>query len=215
MEPGVIVGKIARGDLPDLLKRIADSRLASQLQAPASQVKGTIATALLREAEALAEAERRLELLGLANPEFIQAGVESAVLGAGDRVVKVGLGRHGLYEAPDAVGILPYEHSEIVGPLRIGIQERVPFVRPSETGDFITDRSIDRDWRSRADRVYDSLLSRGILFKDPHGGNVGQYQDGRLVAIDGPFERIPVPAKRPYMTTEDAIRALLAPLPGQ
>lgn len=215
MPPRIIVGRIARGDMPDVLKRIADSRLASQLQAGASQTRGSIATALLREAEALAQAEQRLEAMGLTNPEFLQAGVESAVLGAGDRVVKVGLGRHGLYEAPEAAGILPYEHSEIVGPLRIGIQERVPFVRPSQTGDFITDRSIDRDWRSRADRVYDSLLSRGILFKDPHGGNVGQYQDGRLVAIDGPFERIPVPAKRPYMTTEEAIRALLAPLPGQ
>lgn len=215
MPPRIIVGRIARGETSDLLKRIADSRLASQLQVPASQTKGTIATALLREAEALAEAERRLEAMGIVNPEFLQAGVESAVLGAGDRVVKVGLSRSGMYEAPAAPGILPYDHTEMVGPLRIGIQERVPFVRPPATGDFGVDREVDRQWRAKADRVYDSLISRGILFADPHGGNVGQFHDGRLVAIDGPFRRAPRPPARPFATTEDAIRALLAPLPGQ
>lgn len=212
MDPRVIVGRIARGEVPDVLQRIADSRLASQL---ATQSKGTIATALLREAEALADAERRLEMLGLPNPEFLQAGVESAVLGAGDRVVKIGLGRHGPYEVPSVEGILPYEHTEMLGPLRLGIQERVPLVRPPATGEFAVDRAADREWRSVADRVYDSLLSRGILFKDPHGGNVGRYLDGRAVAIDGPFERVPIPAQRPYRTSEDAIRALLVPLPGQ
>lgn len=215
MPPHVIVGRIARGDMPDVLKLIADSRLASQLQAGASQTRGSIATALLREAEALAQAEQRLEAMGLTNPEFLQAGVESAVLGAGDRVVKVGLSRSGRYEAPAAPGILPYDHTEMVGPLRIGIQERVPFVRPPATGDFGVDREVDRQWRAKADRVYDSLISRGILFADPHGGNVGQFHDGSLVAIDGPFRRAPRPAARPFATTEDAIRALLAPLPGQ
>lgn len=213
MPPGIIVGKVARGDVPDLLKRIADSRLASQIHS--MQPRGSITTSLLQDVAALEEAARRLETLGLPEAQFLSAGEESAVLGAGDKVVKIGLGRHGPYQHPDAPGILPYEYSEIIGPLRIGIQERVPFVRPRETGDFRVDRAVDRDWRARADRVYDSLLSRGITFKDPHGGNVGQYQDGRLVAIDGPFERIPVPARRPYMTNEEAIRALLAPLPGQ
>lgn len=215
MPPRILVGRIAPGEVPDVLKRIADSRLATQLQAQASQAKGTIATALLREAAALSEVERRLEALGVVNPAFLQAGVESAVLGAGDRVVKVGLGRHGPYDAPLVPGILPYDHTEIVGPLRIGVQERVPLVRPPFTGDFSVDRAVDREWRARADRVYDSLLARGILFEDPHGGNVGQYLDGRLVAIDGPFKPVPRQPIRRYATTEDAIRALLAPLPGQ
>ena len=210
MPPYVIAGKVARSDVPDLLQRLADSRLAAQLQAAS---RGTISDALLREAEAIQQAERRLEQMGLGAPEFLQAGKESAVLGAGDRVVKIGLGRHGPYEAPLVPGIVPYDHTEMVGPLRIGVQERVPIVRPPETGQFAVDRAVDREWRAKADLVYDSLLSRGILHEDPHGGNVGQYPDGRLVAIDGPFRKVPVPAKPPFRTTEDAIRALL--LQGQ
>lgn len=213
MPPRIISSRVPRSDVADVLKLIADSRLASEIAA--TQTRGSIATSLLQDVAALELAARRLDSLGLPEAQFLGAGKESAVLGAGDKVVKIGLGRHGPYQHPDVPGILPYEYSEIVGPLRIGVQERVPFVRPGETGNFIADRAVDRDWRARADRVYDSLLSRGILFQDPHGGNVGQYPDGRLVAIDGPFERIPVPAKRPYVTTEDAIRALLAPLPGQ
>lgn len=210
MDPLVFAGRVASGDVHALLSRLADSRLAAQLQAAP---RGTISDALLRDAEALRQAEVRMESLGITPTEFLQAGKESAVLGAGNHVIKLGLGRHGPYEVPEEVGILPYEYSEILGPLRIGVQERVPIVRPPETGQFSVDRAVDREWRAKADRVYDSLISRGILFKDPHGGNVGQYRDGRLVAIDGPFERVPIPSQRPFRTPEEAIRALL--LQGQ
>lgn len=215
--------------LDALLQRVARSRLESAAQGVALKAAGSYGpgyplntsapASLLRQLDdtpQLADdiesylAKRGLEVRGP-----LSYGEESVLFDAGDgHVVKVGElsrvldGDPSPFSAPDVAGVAPFLHSDIIGPVRVGVQPRASHVRPLNArpqhrgSDF--DDEARRLWDDRAYRTHQVLNKLGYYWYDPHGGNVGLFPDGLMRVIDGAI----VPHGKPVIGREEAIRQL-------
>jgi len=216
--------------LDTLLQRVARSRLESAAQGvthkaaavygPGYRLKTSAPAGLLRQLDgnpSLADdiegylAKRGLEVRGP-----LSFGEESVLLDAGDDyVVKVGelarilSGDRVPFSAPDVVGVTPFRHSDIIGPVRVGVQPRALHVRPLNASPNYRGVDFDQDafdlWQDRSESTYHVLDKLGYHWFDPHGGNVGLFPDGLMAALDGDIVRH---HQRPKIKPEDAIRQL-------
>lgn len=205
--------------LNKILGRTPRSPIEAALMGVASEPIDPLAASGALAAKILSErdAQRRLEMINqaldrlhLAAGRPLGYGSEAIVFDAGDKVIKVGRDpfQKGPYQAPELPGIAPYLESQVIGPLRMGVQDKAAEVASRER--LASDRDYERLWRSRSDALWRSLDRRGIQWDDDTIGNVGIMPDGNLSAIDGWFRPIAPGASsmRAYPTTEDAIRAL-------
>lgn len=195
-----ILGRLRDQGMLDAVRQVSSGRgYASRM-----------ADDLLRYPEELKRIDQFVGDHGLQIGRPIGSGVESVVWeavpksSAGTHVLKVRPG--GLatdFDLPaDAAGIVPYWAKEQAGPnVAVALQQKADAVFRPRAG-------FEGAFKSGAERLSESLLSRGWHWADRHQGNLGVMPDGTWGAIDGFIDRAHPSWTLPNYTNEEAIRML-------
>jgi hypothetical protein len=195
-----------------ILGRLRDQRMLDAVRqvSSGSGYASRMAGDLLRHPDELKRIDEFVGDHGLQIGRPIGSGVESVVWEAlpksdgGAHVLKV---RHGgltddFELPPDVPGIVPYWAKEQAGPnIAAALQQKADAVFRPKAG-------FDGAFKSGAERLSESLLSRGWHWADRHQGNLGVMPDGTWGAIDGFIDRAHPSWTLPKYTNEEAIRML-------